>query len=291
MAAPKAKAAHSLRQRLYKARLEAALTGTGSAVLLGFVIIASAATYVLGLRGFLRAEAWMVALGAGAFVMVIKVGLDLIAPTADTARLRRVLFDAFGDDMRNDAELSRQARQAIEFRVRLAEAEERADGISRRRVSAILVGIDTWMDGIVRLAHEVATHRGEANFQSGLASKARERRKEMQSRATKADGDMALTRQLRGTIDGLDRQITAAADYARFVEAGRLKLESSVAAFGAINGQVIMALADGRVPEATLITARISEETAAIERHIARIAEQDVPALPRPDQIEAAAIS
>lgn len=291
MAAPKAKAARSLRHRLYQARLDAALTGTGSAVVLGFVIIASAATYVLGLRGFLRSDAWMVALGAGATVMVIKVGLDLIAPTADTARLRRVLIEAFGEDMRNDAELSRQARQAIEFRVRLAEAEERADRFSRRRVSAILAGLDIWMDGIVRLAHEVAAHRGEANFQSGLASKARERRKEMQSRATKAEGDATLTGQLRGTITGLDRQIAAAADYTRFVEAGRLKLESSVAAFGAVNGQLIMALADGREPEAIALTARIAEETAAIERHIARIAEQDIPALPRPEQTVVAAIS
>lgn len=280
MTAPSEPGLPALRRKLRAARIEAALTETGTALLLGFVLVAAAAAYVAGLRGLVLPSAWAIALGAGLPVVAGKMALDALDRSGDAARVRQVLSEAFGPDMAQDTELSRQARMVIEFRARLAEAEAKSGSVGRRSVAGLVLHLDRWLDGMVRLAHEIAAHRGEASFQSGLAARAR--CSEISARLTGADP--FLVAQLQATQEGLIAQIAAAEGYARFVESGRLKLEQSVAAFGAVSGEVGRALSGaGTAQSATALFQRIGEEVGVVERQIARIAAQEAPALPPPD--------
>lgn len=282
MTAPSEPGLPALRRKLRAARIEAALTQTGTALLLGFVLVAAAAAYVAGLRGLVLPSAWAIALGAGLPVVAGKMALDALDRSGDAARVRQVLSEAFGPDMAQDTELSRQARMVIEFRARLAEAEAKSGSVGRRSVAGLVLHLDRWLDGMVRLAHEIAVHRGEASFQSGLAARARARCSEISARLTGADP--FLVAQLQATQEGLIAQIAAAEGYARFVESGRLKLEQSVAAFGAVSGEVGRALSGaGTAESATALFQRIGEEVGVVERQIARIAAQEAPALPPPD--------
>lgn len=287
MSAPPEPGLPALRRKLRAARIEAALTQTGTALLLGFVLVAAAAAYVAGLRGLVLPSAWIIALGAGLPVVAGKMALDALDRSGDGARVRQVLSDAFGPDMARDAELSQQARMVIEFRARLAEAEAKSGSAGRRAVAGLVLNLDRWLDGMVRLAHEIAAHRGEAGFQSGLAARARGRHEEITARLPLADP--ALATQLRATLDGLSAQIAAAESYARFVETGRLKLEQSVAAFGAVSVEIGRSLTGaGSLGSATALFQRIGEEAGIVERQIARIT-QEAPALPAPEPAPAQA--
>jgi hypothetical protein len=253
------------------ARIEWALTGTGTALLLGGVIIVSVLAYIAGERGMMRPEAWVYGLAAGLGVLVLKVVGELLERGEEAGLWRDVLTAEFGPDMRQDAEVSRLARQVIEFRVRLADAHAKAEAAERRRIAPNLSGLDVWIDGIVRLAREVSALRAEASFQSGLATRARSRRKEVQGQAT-GSTDHELARQMERTVEGLGAQIATAEDVSRFVESGLLKLEQSVAAFGAACSQLVLALKRGFGTDGvTDIGTKMADEIGVIERQIAMI--------------------
>jgi hypothetical protein len=168
--------------------------------------------------------------------------------------------------MRLDPEVTRQARQAIEFRVRLAEAEAKAGAAARARIAPLVARLDSWMDAIVRLAREVSTQRGEASFQSGLASRARQRQDEVRARAGTA-GDADLAWQLAATAEGLGAQIASAEGFSRHAEGGLLRLEHAVAAFGAACSQLALDLARG-VGSTPGLAATVTSEIGLIERDI-----------------------
>ncbi len=275
----------ALGRRVRRLRLEGALMSTGNALLIGAIILGGAVTYVLGQNGQVRPDAWQIALMAGLPVLVLKMALDLTDRSGDAELWRSTLVEAFGKGMQADSELTRQARLAVELRTRLADAEARASRGARRAAAPVLARVDTWMDGMVQLARDIAAHRGEVTFQTGIASRARSRRQEMVKTAA---GD-ALDAQRQRTIDGLSAQIASAEDYARFVEEGSLKLEHSVAALGAVTGQLTRFLAGGGWGDAPeLLLTRIAAETDALDRQIRALALSPAPpALPSPEAAEA----
>jgi hypothetical protein len=273
--------ASGVRRRFRRYRTEAALTGPGTALILGGLMLAAVGAYVLERRGVLVPGAWVWGLLAGLPVLVLKVLGDLFDRDDDAAVWREVLAAEFGSDMRLDPEVSRQARQVIEFRARLAEATARARPEARRRIAPLVPQLDPWADGIVRLAREVSTQRSEAQFQSGLASKARSRQDQVQARAGTVP-DAGLARQLSDTAAGLGAQIASAEGFSRHAEGGLLRLEQSVAAFGAACSQLSLMLAQagdaGAVPA---LAASLAEGTRMVERDIARIGSQVPPPPPR----------
>lgn len=235
----------NVRRQLHTVRLNAALINTGTAVIAGGIIVSASFAYVLQTWDLLRTGAWAWGLGAGGLVLGVKVLLDSFDSSEDSILWREVLTKAFGDGMRMDSDVARQARLAIEFRTRLAAAEARADRDARRLVSVYLPYLDTWLDRIVELARRMASQRGEASFQSGLATRARQRRNEIASKIGQAT-DAALARQLLQTASGLDAQIGAAEGYARSVETGYLRLEKAVGAFGAVCTELVLILSENR---------------------------------------------
>lgn len=263
MAEGKGQTEPALRRRLRADQRQAALTGSGTALVLGFVLIATAAAYVLGQRGLLAERVWQMALAAGLAVVVAKIALDLTLPVTDPWRLRRVLGEAFGPQMRQEGEVSRLARLVIEFRVRLAEAAAKAGRGRQRELAGVMLALDGWIDSLVMLAQDVAQHRGEARFQQGLARAARERRDEIGSRLTGAHETAAVA------LGGLSAQIESAEGYARRVEAAQLVLEGSIAAFGAVSGQLAQALTGGPLPDSAALLRQIDAERARIARQLA----------------------
>lgn len=270
-----------LRRRLRAARIEAALTGPGTALILGGMILVAVLVYVLETRGLMRPGAWLIGLAAGLPVLALKVVFDL-SDRADEADLwREVLAAAFGPEMRQDPEVSRQARQAIEFRARLADAEAKAGRAARARIAAFVPRLDPWLEAIVRLAREICAQRGEVTFQSGLATKARSRRAEVEARAGRA-GDADLAAEMAATLSGLGAQIASAEGFSRHVETGVLRLEHSVAAFGSVCSNLTLLLA--REAGATGdIGTRIGQEIEAINLQIAHF-EGAARALVAPEQ-------
>jgi hypothetical protein len=259
----------AVRRRFRAIRTEAALTGTGTAVLLAGILLAAVGAYVAGLRGLIAPGAWAYGLAAGLPVLGLKVLGDLYERDDDAALWREALAAEFGPDMRLDPEVTRQARQAIEFRVRLAEAEAKAGSAARARIAPLVGRLDGWMDAIVRLAREVSTQRGEASFQSSLAARARSRQGEVQARAGAAD-DAELARQLAATAEGLGAQIASAEGFSRHAEGGLLQLEHAVAAFGAACSQLALELSRRDGSGADLATV-MAAEMGRIERDIDRL--------------------
>lgn len=259
----------AIRRRFRAARIEAALTGPGTAIILGGLLLAAVGAYVAGLRGMLAPDAWIYGLAAGLPVLALKVWGDLYDRDDDAVVWRQVLTDAFGPEMRLDPEVTRQARQAIEFRVRLAEAEAKAGSAARARTAPLVARLDGWLDAIVRLAREVSTQRGEASFQSSLATRARSRQGEVKARAGTA-GDDDLARQLEATAQGLGAQIASAEGFSRHAEGGLLRLEHAVAAFGAACSQLVLDLLRGDGSAAGLAPT-MTAEIGMIERDIARL--------------------
>jgi hypothetical protein len=242
--------ASALRGGLVRARIEAALVAPANAVLIGLTGIAAVSCLVAESRGMLNPGTWMVAAGAGAAVLVGKVVLDLRDKANDDGLWREVLARGFGETMRDDLEVTRQARTAIEYRVRLAMAEARAPRAARRALRPLLPRVDAWLERIVALARQVAVLRADSRFHVAMGARSRER--------LNAVGAAAGA--------GLQAQVTAAEGFGRMADEGLLRLENAVAAFGASCSTLVQDLARAQGLEGTAVTdARIGAAITALE--------------------------
>ncbi len=218
-----------MQQRFRFAQVEAALTDTTSAILIGGTGIVSVLVRVAETRGFLTTGTWIWVLVAGAAVTIGKVLLDIRDKRRAGAVWRSMLIQSFGEDMRADGEAARLARIAIEFRVRLAEAEAAAPPAARARVAGVLPQLDKWVELIVELAREVAGLRGEARFQAGLAVRVRSRLAEISGRMASVDPSQEA--RLTETARALEEQVKSFDAFNTFVEDGALRLEHAVGVF------------------------------------------------------------
>lgn len=261
--------ASALQRRLRRARLDTVLFAPANAVLLGGSGIAAAACYAAELRGLLNPGTWPWALAAGVAVLAVKVALDLRDRRGDDLLWRGLLARVFGDSMREDPEVTRQARMAIEFRVRLAMAETRAPRALRRQAAPVLARLDHWLDGIVRLAQDVASLRAEARFQAALGSRSRQRSGEIGA-AAQGLADAARAARLQQAAGALEAHARASAAFDSFVADALLQLEAAVGAFGAATSDLMLALRRGGSAPGGL-DATIGREAAAVEAQIAAI--------------------
>ncbi|MGQ0565671.1 MAG: hypothetical protein ACT4OK_11450 [Gemmobacter sp.] len=228
--------ARALRWRLLLARIEAALVSPANAVLIGLSGIAAVTCLVAEARGLLNPGTWAVAAGAGAVVLAGKVALDLRDRAGDDGLWRALLARGFGDTMADDAEVTRLARTVIEYRVRLAMAEARAARASRRALQPLLPRLDDWLEGIMRLARQVATLRRESRFHVAMGARNRRRLSELGSGA------------------GLDAQVRAAEGFGREADDGLVRLENAVAAFGAATSQLVLDMARAQGLDGSAVT-------------------------------------
>lgn len=216
-----------LRGRLMRVRIEAALVAPANAVLIGLTGIAAVCCYVAETRGLLNPGTWAVAGTAGAVVLVGKVALDLRDRANDDGLWRAFLARGFGQTMRDDVEVTRQARTAIEYRVRLAMAEAKAPRAARRRLKPLLPQIDAWLEGIIKVARQVAALRADSRFHVAMGNVNRQRLSEVGTAAGA----------------GLDAQVRAAEGFGKTAADGLLRLENAVAAFGATCSQLVLDMA------------------------------------------------
>ncbi len=239
----------ALRRRLALARIEAALVSPANAVLIGLTGIATVSCLVAESRGLLNPGTFAVAAGAGAAVLAGKIVLDLRDRAGDDGLWRAFLARGFGETMRDDLEVTRQARTAIEYRVRLAMAEARAPRAARRALGPLLPRIDTWLEGIIALARQVARLRADSRFAVAMGARSRQRLAEVGAEAGA----------------GLDAQVRAADGFGRIAEDGLLRLENAVAAFGAATSQLVLDLARSQGVEGSAVTeTRLQEAAAAV---------------------------
>jgi hypothetical protein len=239
----------TLRRRLAMARIEAALVSPANALLIGMSGIAAVGCLVAEGRGLLAAGTWAVAAGAGAVVLAGKVALDLRDRAQDDGLWRAQLARGFGARMRDDPEVTRLARTAIEYRVRLAMAEARAPRAARRGLAPLLPRIDLWLEGLMRLAQQVATLRADSRFHVAMGARNRQRLAEVGSGA------------------GLDAQVRAADGFGQLAEEALARLENAVAAFGAATSQLELDLARAQGLDGSAVTeARIARAIGAIDR-------------------------
>lgn len=235
--------AGALRWRLVLARIEAALMKAANALILGGTGVAAISCAVAESRGLLNGGTWGVVLAGGLGVLCLKVALDLRDRAADDAVWRAALGQAFGPSMREDGDVTRLARMAIEYRVRLAMAEARAPRAARARLAPVLPRVDVWLQGIVRLARQVAALRADARFHTAMAG---------QSRARMDAGA------------GVAAQVRAGDEFGQVADAALRRLENAVGAFGAGASQLVMALSHPEAMKPDLTDAAIAEGIAAI---------------------------
>jgi hypothetical protein len=270
-------AGEGLNRRFRFARIEAALTDTATAILIGGTGIATVMARVAETRDMLNPGTWLWVLLAGGAVTAVKVGLDIRDRRRAGAVWRKLLIQSFGTDMRGDAEAARLARQAIEFRVRLAEAEAAAPHEVRTRVAGVLPRLDTWVELIVAMARKVAGLRGEARFQSGLATRVRSRLAEIEGRMDGADRLQRV--RLAETARALSAQVRSFDAFSAFVEDGALRLEHAVSVFSAAVSQIVLEMSRGEATGAGL-ERTIGTEIVELERRITELGRAAPPQLP-----------
>lgn len=248
-----------------RARIEAAAFSLTVAAVIALTIILGAAAYVAELRGILRPGAAAAVALVGFAVVAALVILGLFDRSNDASLWRGVLRAHFGGRALRDPEVARQADLAVEFRRRLAEAEAKAGRTGVALVQEPLGALDSWLDGIARLAQRVGGLAEEARFHARLADEARARLCEIETQAA-LTADAATARQLRATAEGLSGQIRTNERFVHFVHGGHLRLEHAVAALGTITAQLVMALSRGEDPVGSAgLETRIGEEIDALE--------------------------
>lgn len=270
-------------RRLRAARIEAALTNTGTALLTGATGVVASICLVGELRGSLNPGTWAMVLALGTAVTLGKAYFDFRDRSNEGGLWRSILIREFGDDMRSDGEAARLARLAIEFRVRLSEAEASADPAHAQNVITLLPRVDDWLDQIVGLARKVAALRGEARFQAGLATRAKDRLAQIAAQARSSTGS-AHEGQLLETARALSAQVNAFDGFSRYVDDGFLRLEHAVGAFTAACSQIVLELSrgdKGLTAETGTAPARIfvqiGNEMAETDRLFAAIGQLEVP--------------
>lgn len=258
-----------LRRRLRRLRIEAAVTNLGTAVSGGLVVVVATAAYVLGRRGAIAPDAWLIGLGVGLAVVATKAVADLLDRDDEPTLMRHALVQAFGDSIANDPDLTRMARQGIEQRVRLSQAQARAPGPVARALDPVLAEMDSWLDQLIALARLVARHRTDARFHSGMATLARQRLSSMEARTFDA-GTMAIAPRLRQTAGGLAAQLEASGDFTAHVEGLTLQLEHGLSELGAASARIMLAVSQGDIAAAVGIRRQI--EAARKETELAMTA-------------------
>lgn len=270
-------------RRLRAARIEAALTNTGTALLTGATGVVGVICFVGELRGSLNPGTWALVLALGAAVTLCKAFFDFRDRSNEGALWRYILIHEFGNDMRHDGEVSRLARLAIEFRARLSAAEASASPTHAEKVTTLLPRVDNWLDQIVGLARKVASLRGEARFQAGLAARAKDRLAQIAAQTREAK-DPAQEGQLIETARALSAQVSAFDGFNRYVEDGCLRLEHAVGAFTAACSQLVLELSRGEEgmtavqgTEPGKIAAQIGNDMAETEKVFNAIGQLEVP--------------
>ncbi len=271
-------------RRLRAARIEAAVTNTGTALVAAAVGIAAVVCYVAQLRGGLQPGTWALVLAGGGAVVLCKAVFDFRDRANEGGLWRVLLIQEFGEDMRKDSEAARLARLAIEFRVRLSEAEAKALRPLPPQVSALLPQVDTWLDLIVGLARKVASLRGEARFQAGVAAQAKDRVALIEAQA-RAASDPVQAGRLAETARGLSAQVRAFDGFNLYVADAHLRLEHAVGAFTAACSQLGLDLArgaevGGAATPVSQIGAQIGSQMAQTEQSLVAIETLTLPNLP-----------
>jgi hypothetical protein len=246
-------------------RTESVLTSPGIAILLGLTGLGALATNIAERAGALAPGAWIWVVLIGLVVTAGKVILDLRDHSGDPALWRQLLTERFAPSGETDPEITRLTALAIDLRCRLAEAEARATDNGRALVSDTLPALDTWLDGIARLARRLGELRFEGRFQTGLADTSRRRLDQIRAQE-QTTTDPQLLRQLGETATGLRHQIEAAERFRRFADSGFLQLEHAVAALGTVGSQLMLVMSRGEDiggPEA--LGAQIGQEVASLE--------------------------
>ena len=198
-----------LRRRLFRRRVEAALTDRGSGLALGAVLLVTATAYVLGVRGVLAPAAWQAGLVAGGAFVLLRSVLRLFGGGDDPSLLRQVLIQHFGEEIRNDPDVSRLSRQAIEQRLQLATALAEASPQLARAGTALL---PQRLTEVVRIADAADPIRVET---------------------------------ARKAADGLSAQVAATVGLVAHAEDRLLALDHAVAEFGTTVAQALRALSKG----------------------------------------------
>ena len=270
-------------RRLRAARIEAALINTGTALLIGATGVVAAICLVGELRGSLNPGTWALVLVLGTAVTLCKAFFDFRDRSNETVLWRAILIREFGNDMRSDGEAARLARLAIEFRARLSAAEASASPTHAEKITTLLPRVDDWLDQIVGLARKVASLRGEARFQAGLAARAKDRLAQIAAQ-TRAAKDPTQEGQLIETARALSAQVSAFDGFNRYVEDGCLRLEHAVGAFTAACSQLVLELSlgederkAGQGTEPGRIVAQIGNEMAETEKVFTAIGQLEVP--------------
>lgn len=232
-----------LNRRLFRRRVETALTDRGSGLALGAVILVTAGAYVLGVRGILAPDAWQAGLMAGSAFVFLRAVLRLFSRAEDTVQLRDVLTEHFGEDIRADPDVTRLSRQVIEQRLQLASARNEAPAGLARSVDTLLPSLNRRLDRIAVEARAAASQRGAARFQAGMGQMARQRLTEVSRMADGTDPDRVET--ARRAADGLSAQVAATGGLVAHAEDRLLALDQAVAEFGTVVARALLALSKG----------------------------------------------
>jgi hypothetical protein len=207
------------------------------------VILVTAGAYVMGVRAVLAPTAWQAGLVAGGAFVLLRSALRLFSRAEDPDLLRDVLTQHFGEEIRADPDVTRLSRQVIEQRLQLAIARRKAPAAFARSIDALVPSLNRRLDLIAVEARAAASQRGAARFQAGMGQMARQRLTEVARIADGAEPGRVET--ARKAADGLSAQVAATGGLVAHAEDRLLALDQSVAEFGTVVAQALLALSKG----------------------------------------------
>jgi hypothetical protein len=237
--------------------------------LLATTIIAVAASYVLGLRGYLQQSTWVWLLlwGLGCAALLVSTLLD---DPGEERRVRRIqLEEDFGLAGIHDPTVANLLSTAIGYRLDFDRFERNAAAAAGGQLVDTLAQVTQWLAGIGRLAHHIDEFRISAANHAAATLDLRQRIDGLEARA-RENSDETLLRQLRETIAGRRFQLRLLEEEASLNESASLRLEQAVAELGTVSLQFAMvARKDRELSDMDKLRPEIDTEIEAIDSLIA----------------------
>jgi chromosome segregation ATPase len=151
-----------------------------------------------------------------------------------------MLQDEFQPERLADKKLQVQVEEALDYRSRITAAiRERRDSVLKDNLSETAGQIDDWLENIYNLARRLDRYQQEKTILERDKDRATVRLRELEQKLQN-ERDEAVTRQIKTTMENLQRQFDTIEKLEKTMDRANLQLETTLSSLGTIYSQTML---------------------------------------------------
>jgi chromosome segregation ATPase len=151
-----------------------------------------------------------------------------------------MLQDEFQPERLADKKLQVQVEEALDYRSRITAAiRERRDSVLKDNLSETAGQIDDWLENIYNLARRLDRYQQEKTILERDKDRATVRLRELEQKLQN-ERDEAVTRQIKTTMENLQRQFDTIEKLENTMDRANLQLETTLSSLGTIYSQTML---------------------------------------------------